>query len=83
MPFYLYILKSKKTDKFYIGHTNDLERRITEHNSGQTKSTKSGIPWEIVFKREFNSNTEANQAELKLKKMKSRKYIENFISDNS
>ena len=80
MKFFLYILQSKKNRKYYVGHTNDLERRIVEHNSGQTKSTKTGIPWEVIYTKEYDSNIEANRAELEIKKKKSRKYIEKLIS---
>ena len=83
MSFHMYILFSKSRDRYYIGHTNNIERRLAEHNSGQTKSTKHGIPWELVFTKEFDSNVEANKVELYLKRMKSRKFIEKFIADNS
>ncbi|MBU1100699.1 MAG: GIY-YIG nuclease family protein [Bacteroidetes bacterium] len=83
MKFTLYILKSKSTNKFYVGHTNNMERRVFEHNSGQTKSTKPGIPWELVYTKEFQTNIEANRAELDIKKKKSRKYIEQLISGQS
>ena len=78
--FTCYILKSLKTGKYYVGHTNNLVRRFSEHNSGQTKSTKSGIPWEIVFTKEFETNSEAAAFENYIKKMKSRKFIENLIA---
>ena len=42
--YYLYILKSNKIEKFYIGQTNNLEKRIFYHNNGYSKSTKPGIP---------------------------------------
>jgi len=82
MAFHLYILFSKSKNKYYIGHTNNIDRRLSEHNSGQTKSTKTGTPWELVLTKEFDSNVEANKVELYLKRMKSRKYIEKFIDDN-
>jgi putative endonuclease len=77
--YYLYILKSEKSGKYYIGHTNDLDRRIKEHNSGQTKSTRAGVPWEPVYVKEYETNIEAGKEELRLKRMKSRKYIEKLI----
>lgn len=43
--FYVYILKSKKDNNFYMGSTNDLKRRINEHNSGLVFSTKSRMPF--------------------------------------
>jgi putative endonuclease len=79
MAYHLYIIFSKSFNRYYIGHTNNLQRRLTEHNAGQTKSTRYGIPWTLVYTKQFDSNIEANQEELRLKKMKSRRYIENLI----
>ncbi|MGA2669173.1 MAG: GIY-YIG nuclease family protein [Ignavibacteria bacterium] len=47
MWWYVYILRSKKNDRIYIGSTNNLKRRIREHNQGLNKSTKPFIPWVI------------------------------------
>jgi putative endonuclease len=77
----LYIIQSLTTGKFYIGHTNDLQRRLLEHNSGQTKSTRSGKPWILVYTKEYSSNIEAGREELRLKKMKSHKFIEDYINN--
>jgi putative endonuclease len=49
----VYILFSSKTQKFYIGQTQNIENRLFEHNSGETKSTKGGIPWIKNGKRMF------------------------------
>jgi putative endonuclease len=80
MTYHFYILYSKSLNKYYVGHTNNLTRRLSEHNSGQTKSTRSGKPWILVYTDEFNSKLEANKEEIKIKKMKSRKYIESLIN---
>jgi len=80
MNFYTYILFSEKFDKFYVGHTNDLDRRITEHNSGLSKSTKAGIPWKLVHSKSFTSKSEAYAFERKIKSMKSRKFIFDLIN---
>jgi len=82
MGYSFYILFSETRDRFYLGHTNKLERRIVEHNSGQNKSTKSGIPWKIVYQKEFRTRTEAAKLEAKMKRMKSKKYILWFIKNN-
>jgi len=75
-------LFSEKTNKYYIGHTKNIQRRISEHNSSECSSTKFGVPWKLVFSEEFVTNSEAIKLELKLKSMKSKKYIEWFISKN-
>jgi putative endonuclease len=82
MKFTFYILYSASKDKFYTGHTDKLERRIDEHNTGSNKSTKSGRPWEIVYRRDFQTRAEAAKMESKLKRMKSKKYILWFIENN-
>ena len=80
MPYYVYILQSKTTGRYYIGQTQNLERRIKEHNSGQTKSTKYGIPWVHKYTKEFATRKEAMHYEKQLKSMKSKKYLEELIA---
>ncbi len=65
--FFVYILKSNKRDWYYVGSTNRLEERIKEHNSGKVRSTKSFIPFEIVYAKKFNTENEARLYERKLK----------------
>jgi putative endonuclease len=80
MPAYCYILYSHKLNKYYVGSTIDIRRRLEEHNRGKEKFTSTGTPWALVHKEVFKSLTEARQRELYIKKMKSRKYIESLIS---
>ena len=77
----VYILQSKKNGRYYIGHTSDLQKRLIEHNNGQTYSTKNHIPWEVVFQKYFNDKGYAQHIELKIKRMKSRIFIENLINN--
>jgi len=80
MSYFLYILQSQKTQKYYIGQTNNLERRLKQHNNGQSKSTKNGKPWELIYTEEFEKRSEAMSREAKIKSLKSRIYIERLIS---
>ena len=77
--YFVYILQSEKNGRYYIGSTNNLERRILEHNSGKTKSLKYLRPLKIVFKKDFKEEYEARQIENKLKKLKNRNIIERII----
>ena len=79
--FYTYIIYSKSTDKYYVGYTHDLKLRIERHNSGWSRSTKSGILWELVYKEMFKTKTEAIKREYEIKRKKSRKYIEGLIKN--
>ncbi len=73
--YFTYIIESEKSKRWYYGHSNDLERRLIEHNSGQNKSTRNNGPWELIFKRPFDTKSEANKFELELKKLKNKEYI--------
>jgi len=78
--YFVYILQSKKNNKFYIGQTKNLERRITYHNARYSKSTKSGIPWELKYLEKYSTRSEAVRRESEIKNMKSREYILKLIS---
>ena len=82
MEYYVYILYSKKVDKYYVGYCADLESRLSRHNAGATPSTKNGRPWILVYHEEFNNKTDTIKRERQIKKMKSRQYIEKLIKGN-
>ena len=62
--FYIYILKSIKDNRTYVGYTNNVEERLNKHNSGQVKSTKFRAPLELIYSEKFNSSAEARKREL-------------------
>ena len=76
---YIYILKSLKNGRFYIGSTNDIERRLNEHNSGKSTYTSFSRPFKLIFSQEFDNLTIARKVEYKLKQFKSKKVIINII----
>ena len=65
--YYVYILKSKFTDEIYIGSTNDLKRRLKEHNNGAEISTKRYAPWIIYYYEAYFLEELARLREKKLK----------------
>ena len=72
MPAFTYILYSPSKNRYYIGATNSLADRLNRHNSGYSKSTKSGRPWVLVYTHQFVSFQEATAFESDLKKQKKR-----------
>lgn len=68
--FYIYVLRSKKDQKLYIGRTEDLKRRFTEHNSGQNKSTKYRRPFELIYYEAYKNENDAITREKRLKQFK-------------
>jgi putative endonuclease len=79
MRYYLYILKSKTKEKFYVGVSSNPQRRLIYHNSIEKGFTARYRPWEIVYAKEFHSKSEALKVERKIKRWKSRRMIELVI----
>ena len=68
--FTVYILRNNQGGKHYIGSTNDLVRRISEHNRGHTRSTRQKGNWEIIYTEEYDNMLEARRRELQIKSYK-------------
>lgn len=75
----IYILLSEKDNRYYVGSTNDLERRLDEHFRGSEIATKHRRPLKLVYKEEFDTLIEARRREKRIKKQKSRSFIEKLI----
>ena len=77
---YVYIIYSKSLDKYYIGETFNLQKRIIEHNSGFYKFsfTKQVKDWILYHFIECDSKNQARKIETHIKKMKSKVYIQNL-----
>ncbi|PIY92643.1 MAG: endonuclease, partial [Candidatus Magasanikbacteria bacterium CG_4_10_14_0_8_um_filter_42_12] len=57
--YYVYILQSTVTDRYYVGHTQDIQNRLDRHNKKRVRSTKSGVPWKLVYTELFNTKSDA------------------------
>jgi len=68
--WYIYIIKSVLNNRYYIGCTSNIERRILEHNNGYNISTKKDKPWKVVYCEEFNDQQKAYSREKKIKSYK-------------
>jgi len=69
MPYYVYILQSQSNLSYYKGSTDDLSRRISEHNAGKNASTKRYMPWALVWFTVKQTKVEAVVLEKKLKNL--------------
>ena len=65
--FYVYILKSAVDNNCYIGSTNDLRKRLREHNCGKVFSTKLRKPFEVVYYEAYKAEKDARKREHNLK----------------
>ncbi|MFZ2150344.1 MAG: GIY-YIG nuclease family protein [Minisyncoccia bacterium] len=72
---FVYVLKSKKDGNLYVGCTHDLGQRLSYHNSGKVKSTKSRIPFEILYSEACDDRYEAFRKEKYYKTAKGKKEL--------
>ena len=61
--YYLYILKSLKDGNLYVGTTDNIERRLKEHNSGKSRSTRLRRPLRLTYKELYETLSEARKRE--------------------
>jgi putative endonuclease len=73
--FYAYVLKSIEHDYYYKGHWENLEERLTEHNSGRTVSIRPFIPFKLVYKESFDTREEAIAREKYFKTSAGRRFL--------
>lgn len=63
MFFYVYILESQSKSRRYIGRTDNLKRRLKEHNRGLNQSTKSYAPWTLIYYEACRNPDDAKRRE--------------------
>ncbi|HBU07359.1 MAG TPA: endonuclease [Candidatus Magasanikbacteria bacterium] len=76
----VYILKSLKQTRYYIGHCEDLDVRLERHNKGCVKSTKPYRPWQIIYTEDLNSKSEAFKREMQIKSYKGGEAFKKLIN---
>ena len=79
MSYFVYVLWSQRLRKRYVGYTDNIGKRIKEHNSGHNKFTKGGIPWELIHYEEFDTKIDAIKKEKFLKTGVGRKYLDQLL----
>ena len=77
--YFVYVLKSEKDGNIYIGITNDLHRRISQHNRGANLSTKHRRPLRIVYEERVKDRAEARRRKKYLKSGIGRKWLKSNI----
>lgn len=84
--FYVYILQSLKDQKFYIGFTADLKKRLQEHKNGESKATRPRLPIRLVFYESYLNKYDALRRENYFKTSKGkitlRRMLKEFLKSN-
>ena len=73
--YYVYVIESESSGRYYIGQTGNLEERIERHNKGRVRSTKGRGPWKLKYYFEVKTRKEAVSLEQKLKSIKNRERL--------
>ena len=68
--YFVYILQSSQDKSYYVGHTQDLKVRLKRHNNGRVRSTKSRLPWRLIYQEEYKTKQKAYRRELQVKRYK-------------
>ena len=76
---FVYILQSETT-RFYVGSTDDLQRRMSEHLRGHSPATRGRGPWKLVYQKHFDTLIGARRRELEIKHWKSAKMIQALVA---
>ena len=79
MYYYTYVLKSEKDKNFYVGYTNNIKRRLNEHNNGKVKSTINRRPLILVYWEGCLTQKDALKREKYLKTAWGKRYIKNRL----
>ncbi len=77
--YWVYVIQSEKGNWTYIGHTNDVTRRLHDHNRGKMSSTRYHRPFKLIYTEEFSSRSEAMIKEKFLKSGKGRQIREKLL----
>lgn len=83
LMFYVYAIKSINRNYIYVGLTNNIERRLQEHNNGENKSTKAYTPFFLFHSEVFATRNEARIREKKLKSGYGKEFLKQLLINQS
>ena len=78
--FYTYVLKSQILPKYYTGYTDDLEKRLLDHNSGKSVYSSRYKPWVVVYYEEFDSKEQSIAREKYFKSAAGRRWLKKNVN---
>ena len=78
--FTVYVLRSLSSSKLYIGQSADIARRLAEHDAGLARYTSSRGPWQLIFREDYNTRSEAMRREKFLKSGQGRDMLNGMLN---
>ncbi len=79
---FVYALKSQDRNYIYIGLTNNIDRRVNEHNSGYNKTTKPYRPFSLIYSKEFENRALARIHEKELKSSTGKRFLRSLLKNS-
>ncbi|MBI4158284.1 MAG: GIY-YIG nuclease family protein [Candidatus Yanofskybacteria bacterium] len=79
--YYVYVLYNKSKNFIYIGYSEDLKQRVTEHNKGRIKSTKFFLPLELIYYEAYKNKKDAKRREPYLKTNRGRTTLATMLKE--
>ena len=77
--YYVYAIKSISTKYIYVGLTNNLDRRLHQHDTGQNKSTKAYCPFILIFTEQYKTRVDAREKEKYLKSGIGKEFLKSLL----
>ena len=78
--YFVYAIHSEIVNRIYVGMSSNVEKRLLEHNSGKTKSTKGYKPWTLFYKETLETRTEARIREKYLKSGCGKEFLKEILN---
>jgi len=78
--FYVYVLRSKRNGRFYVGSTKDVKKRLVEHNSGKSKAIRYNRPLELIYTEQYSTRSDVVKRERFLKMGQGRVWLKEKLS---
>jgi putative endonuclease len=79
--YYVYILQSLKDKRTYVGFSENIERRLAQHNAGKSKATKHRRPFRLLFTEDFITSAEAKKRDAYWKSGGGRRKLKQYFPE--
>jgi putative endonuclease len=83
MTVWVYVLRSERNARQYVGISAHLQRRVRQHNCGKNVSTLAGIPWRLVYREQCSDYARARERERFLKSGEGRAFLDTLVGQRS
>lgn len=79
LMFYTYVIQSAKSHRWYTGSTEDLRKRLKQHNDKKSTWTKNNVPWQLIYYEACLNEEDARSREKYLKTGMGKRYLNNRL----